>query len=100
MISEHEVDGEILNGTFTFLAKIEAEWKIVDNGIGHYEFWGSVGYHTTQDPELDFYWMNDIFIYDENDILLGLSDMCTKGQDEIHDVITEYLLGVPSELDY
>ena len=68
--TEHIIEDEFLVNYF-FSAKVGCEWNIVDNGIGYYEFWGTPGYQTTQDLELNTYEIQELTIIDiKNDIVL------------------------------
>ena len=39
---------------------------MVDNGIGHYEFWGSPGYDSRIEPELDEITLDEYSFWDED----------------------------------
>ena len=64
---------------------ISGEIKMVDNGIGHYEFWGTTGFDTQIEPEIqNIIWDKSLYTDEENIIIDKYID---DNFDELSDLI-------------
>ena len=69
VISEHEFSDSFDDSSY-FVASVSVAWNWEDCGIGHYEFWGTVGYDVNMQLEFDSYFVETIDIYDSEDTLV------------------------------
>jgi hypothetical protein len=47
-----------------------ADIKIVDNGIGRYEYWGSIGFDSRLEPETqEIFWDKTLYSDEQNEII-------------------------------
>jgi len=63
--------------------EIWADLKMVDNGIGHYEFHGSKGFDSRIEPEVQqVFWNRKLYSKDQNDIIDNYLDDNQESIDE------------------
>ena len=85
-----------------FIASVSVAWKWEDCGIGHYEFWGTVGNDVNMQLEFDGYYIEAIEIYDSDDVLtksLENNDNNRQSFADIFDFVTRYVDDEVDNLD-
>lgn len=75
MTTEHEIEYTLADGRVVCV-RFEAEYNVVDNGIGAYEYWGAKGRDVRLEHECEDIFINDIV--DENDESVEVSKEETK----------------------
>lgn len=93
MTKEYEIEYTLADGRSVTIL-FGAEYNVVDNGIGAYEYWGARGVDKQLDTECDDAWVNDIV--DENGDSVSVSDEEKKA---IKDAAYEYACENCPEVD-
>lgn len=75
MTTEHEIEYTLADGRVVCV-RFEAEYSVVDNGIGAYEYWGARGVDKQLDTECDDVFVTEVV--DENDDPVSISKEETK----------------------
>ena len=90
IITEHEIGGSFDSDSY-FVSSVSVVWKWEDCGIGHYEFWGTVGYDTNMQLEFDGFFVETIDVYDSTDTLVQ-SIQNTEKNRSLYEDIFEFVI--------
>lgn len=65
MMTEIITEHELVNEEASYEVKISVNWSWVDNGIGHYEWWGSSEFQTKMELEVESFYIECVTVNEE-----------------------------------
>lgn len=98
VLTEHEITGSFDSNSY-FVAAVSVAWKWEDCGIGHYEFWGTLGNDVNMQLEFDGFFVETIDVYDENDSLVQTIENTEKNRNLYEDVFDFVISYVDDEVN-